>query len=201
MRFKKRITQVICLFFLLLVTGCLVQPAVRVEALAGFDALFDNRKGWTGADGAYSISLTDDLTLWLFGDTWMGDIRDGEHVNATIVNNTVAIQHGLSPSKATVEFYFGRTLAGKPGAFIRPADGRGWFWIYHGVLTGRVCIFSWFRLSEQRNPLGLVLKSSGHGWGMWSTLRIHRINGKLISTEYPGVIFLLLSPRFSGHGY
>jgi len=42
MRFKKRITQVICLFFLLLVTGCVSQPAVRVEALAGFDVGADN---------------------------------------------------------------------------------------------------------------------------------------------------------------
>ena len=161
MRFKKRITQVICLFFLLLVTGCVVQPAVRVDALAGFDALFDNHKGWTGADGDYSISLTDDLTLWFFGDTWMGDIRDGEHVNATIVNNTVAIQHGLSPSKASVEFYFGRTPAGKPGAFIRPADGRGWFWIYHGVLTRQGLYLFLVQIERTAEPSGSGFKIIG----------------------------------------
>ena len=135
MRIKKQIPKAGCLFFLLLVLGCMAPPAVKVDVLPDYDALFDNRKGWTGADGAYSLPLSDDLTLWLFGDTWLGDIRDGAHVNATIVNNTVAIQHGLFPSNAAVEFYFGKTPIGNPGSFIRPADGRGWYWIYHGVLT------------------------------------------------------------------
>jgi len=135
MLIKRPIAKAICLFLLLLVAGCVAQPAVRVEVLPGFDALFDNRKGWTGADGAYSLPLSDDLTLWLFGDTWMGDIRDGGHVNATIVNNTVALQHGMPPSEVSLNFYHGRTADDKPAAFIRPADGRGWFWIYHGVLT------------------------------------------------------------------
>jgi len=67
MRIRKQIPKAICLFILLLVAGCMAQPVVRVEVLPGFDALFDSRKGWTGADGAYSLSLADDLTLWLFG--------------------------------------------------------------------------------------------------------------------------------------
>ena len=122
---KRRIAKSICLFVLLLVIGCTAPPKVKVDVLPGFDALFDNRKGWTGADGAYSLPLSDDSTLWLFGDTWLGDIRDGAHVNATIVNNTVAIQHGLFPSNAAVEFYFGKTPIGNPGPFIR--------WIYISV--------------------------------------------------------------------
>ena len=135
MRIVKQIPLAVCLVFLLLVSSCGAQPAVRVEALPSLDALFDNRKGWTGADGAYSLPLSDDLILWLFGDTWLGNIRDGEHVNATIVNNSIAIQRGLFPSKASLEFYFGRSPTGKPEAFIRPADGRGWHWIYHGIFT------------------------------------------------------------------
>ena len=135
MKIKNQSPAAICLFLLLLVTGCGVQPAVRVEVLPGFEALFDNRKGWTGADGAYSLPLSEDLILWLFGDTWIGDIRDGEHVNAVIINNSIAIQYGLIPSMASLEFYSGRTSAGKTGAFIRPAGGRGWYWIYHGLLT------------------------------------------------------------------
>ena len=135
MLIKRPIPKAVCLFFLLLVAGCVAQPAVRVEVLPGFDALFDNQKGWTGADGAYSLPISEDVTLWLFGDTWLGDIRDGGHVNATIVNNTVALQHGMPPSDISLNFYHGRTAEGKPAAFIRPADGRGWFWIYHGVFT------------------------------------------------------------------
>ena len=93
MSIKRFIAKALCLFVLLLVFGCTSPPAVKVDVHPGFDALFDNRKGWTGADGAYSLPLSDELILWLFGDTWLGDIRNGAHVNATIVNNTVAIQH------------------------------------------------------------------------------------------------------------
>jgi hypothetical protein len=135
MPIKRFVAKALCLFFLLMVLGCTAPLAVKVDVLPGYEALFDNRKGWTGADGAYSLPLSDDSTLWLFGDTWLGDIRDGAHVNATIVNNTVAIQHGLFPVNAALEFYFGKTPTGNPGAFIQPADGRGWYWIYHGVLT------------------------------------------------------------------
>ena len=138
----------------MLVAACVSQPRISVEELPQYDSLFDRQKGWTGADGAYSLSLPDDLTLWLFGDTWLGDIRDGGHVNATIVNNSVAVQHGLSLSKASLEFYFGRTPIGKPGTFIRPADGRGWFWIYHGVLTRQGLYLFLVQIERTEKPPG-----------------------------------------------
>jgi hypothetical protein len=161
MLIKRPIAKAICLFLLLLVAGCVAQPAVRVEVLPGFDALFDNRKGWTGADGAYSLPLSDDLTLWLFGDTWMGDIRDGGHVNATIVNNTVALQHGMPPSEVSLNFYHGRTVDDKPAAFIRPADGRGWFWMYHGVLTRQGLYLFLIQIERTEKPPAAGFKIIG----------------------------------------
>jgi len=135
MHFNKRILiKYFYLFALLLVAACASQPAIRVEPLPGYDALFDRQAGWTGGDGVYSVPLADSTILWLFGDTWLGDIRQNAHVNATIVNNTVAIQHGRFPQGATVDFYSGRTPDGKAAAFIRPPDDRGWLWIYHGAI-------------------------------------------------------------------
>jgi len=133
--FKKHILKFYCLIALLLIAACAAQPEIRVDVLPHYDALFDRQTGWTGADGAYSVPLSKNLILWLFGDTWVGDIQNNVHVNATIVNNTLAIQHGLPPSESSVDFYIGRTPGGKAEAFIHPADGRGWLWIYHGVLT------------------------------------------------------------------
>ena len=138
----------------MLVAACVSQPRISVEELPQYDSLFDRQKGWTGADGAYSLPLSDELTLWLFGDTWLGDIQDGGHVNATIVNNSVAVQHGLSPPKASLEFYFGRTSIENPGAFIRPADGRGWFWIYHGVLTRQGLYIFLVQIERTEEPPG-----------------------------------------------
>ncbi len=107
-----------------------------VEPMAEYDALFCRTQGWTGADAAYSVALKDDVTLWLYGDTWVGDVLDGRHKNATMVNNSIALQRGREPSTASVRFFWQTTEEGKPEAFVKPADGKGWFWISDGVMAG-----------------------------------------------------------------
>lgn len=111
------------------------QPKIQTEILPHYDALFTRHSDWTGADGDYSVALSDDLTLWLYSDTWVGRVRNNRHVNATMINNSVALQRGKDPLTAKTEFFYGKQKKGKPTALITPADGRGWFWLYHGVLT------------------------------------------------------------------
>ena len=108
---------------------------VTVEALPHYDALFSNKDGWTGGDGVYSVGLNKQRIAWFFGDTWIGQIKNNRHVNATLINNSVAIQHGRRPAEAGIYFYFGSAVDGNPEAWIRPADGRGWFWLFDGVMT------------------------------------------------------------------
>jgi len=134
---KKHINRFIILCTLLLLASCVSQPRISVHVLPEYDALFNRSAGWTGADGAYTVDLSEGRILWLFGDTWYGEIRDGHHHNAVIVNNSIGIQRGKSPPNAVVSFYSGKAPSGKPLAFIRPADGRGWFWIYDGVRVGK----------------------------------------------------------------
>ena len=122
---------------LLFCAGGKPMPDVAVEALPQYDVLFSNEDGWTGADGAYSVALNQHTIAWFFGDTWIGQIKNGRHVNATLVNNSVAIQHGWSPAEAEMDFYFSRAGDGSPAALMRPADGRGWFWVFDGVMTAK----------------------------------------------------------------
>ena len=96
------------LFLLLQIFACSSMPEVAVEALPQYDALFSNEDGWTGGDGVYSVALNAHMIAWFFGDTWIGQIKNGRHVNATLVNNSVAIQHGRSPAEAEMDFHFGR---------------------------------------------------------------------------------------------
>jgi hypothetical protein len=117
-------------------------PKYSVETMPQYDALFTKEKGWTGADGAYSVALSDTLTVWLYSDTWIGDIVDGRHKDATMINNSIALQSGKDPSTASVKFFWRTTKEGKPDAFIAPADGVGWFWISHGVTAdGKLYLF------------------------------------------------------------
>jgi hypothetical protein len=110
-------------------------PYVAVEALPQYEVLFSNEDGWTGADGAYSVALNQDTTIWFFGDTWIGQVKNGRHLNATLINNSVAIQQGKNPATATIDFYFGGAAEGGPAALFQPADGRGWFWVFDAVMT------------------------------------------------------------------
>ena len=40
------------------------------------------------------MAVSPERTLWLFSDTWVGKVRDGRRTDATLVNNTVAVQEG-----------------------------------------------------------------------------------------------------------
>ncbi len=117
-------------------------PKYTLEPVPEYDELFYKEKGWTGADAAYSVALADNVTLWLYGDTWIGDIVGGKHKNATMVNNSVALQRGKDPSTASVKFFWRTTEERKPAAFIEPADGVGWFWIFDGIVAdGKLYLF------------------------------------------------------------
>ncbi len=115
-------------------------PVVKSAARApDLDALFDRSDGWIGGDGAYSVALSRERTLWLFSDTWVGKIRDGRRTDATIVNNTVGVQNG--PGER-LSYSIARGTAGQPAALVVPADGRGWFWLQAGVAhSNRLTLF------------------------------------------------------------
>ena len=117
--------------------SCQSFPDFTVEEYHQYEALFSRESGWTGADGVYSVNMGDSNTLWLFGDTWMGEIKDGRHVDADLINNSVAIQHGKQPVSGAVTFHYGRKTDGTPQAFVLPQEGGGWYWPYDGILTPR----------------------------------------------------------------
>lgn len=110
--------------------GCATpRPAVPVPA-PEWESLFVRTDGWTGADGAATIPLPGDRTLWLFGDTWIGPVRDGRHVEGNVmVNNTVAVSAAsvTAPKPDGVRFLWGGA-PGKPAAWAVPTQKDEWFW-------------------------------------------------------------------------
>jgi hypothetical protein len=123
----------------------------RTEPAPEYDALFQQRDGWIGADGAYSTPLSKEKTVWLFSDTWVGNIRDGRRVDATIVNNSVAIQDGAGPN-AKVRFFVRRDEHKKPVALIVPADGHGWYWWQAGTRVGDKLYLFLAQIERTSNP-------------------------------------------------
>jgi hypothetical protein len=113
----------------------------KVQPAPELNALFDQKDNWIGADGDYSVLLTSERTLWLFSDTWVGSIRHGKRINATIVNNSIALQDGQG-ANASLTFIIRHDVNGKPTSFLSPEDHRGWFWLQSGVcIDKRLFIF------------------------------------------------------------
>jgi hypothetical protein len=130
------------LFLSLLSAAPLRAAGWSAESRPQYDQLFQRTNGWTGADGDFAVSLTNGLTLWLFSDTFVGEVRDGQRTNATMVNNSAAWQHGVDPAQSHAEFFYGQSQDGKPAALITPDDGQGWFWLFDAVMArGKLFLF------------------------------------------------------------
>jgi hypothetical protein len=162
MTWRNSIVRFIILWALLLCAACVSLPRAAVEVLPDFNAMFERQKGWTGADGAYTVGLSDQEILWLFGDTWYGEVREGRHENATIINNSIAIQRGIVPPHVTVDFYSGESSEAKPLAFFRPSDGRGWFWFYDGIKVSKKLHLFLLQIerTEDPNSFGFTIRET-----------------------------------------
>jgi hypothetical protein len=71
------------------------------------------------------------VTLWLFGDTFVGEVKDGKRVNVRMINNSIALQRGSHRP----EFFYRATRDGQPDSFFKPERGKGYFWPFHGART------------------------------------------------------------------
>jgi hypothetical protein len=92
------------------------------------DQLFHREPRWLGADAAFSVPLGGERVLWLFGDTFIATSNALERRASRMVRNTIAVQRGLDPSTADIEFQWGSG----PSSWIADEPQR-WFWPQHGV--------------------------------------------------------------------
>lgn len=109
------------------------------------DALFRSDPRWLGADGAYSIPLGGERTLWLFGDTFVAREPRDPWKNPAFLRNTIGIQHGLDPSRAFMRFYWQTNEDGQPRSWL-PEDGKVWHWPGHGIVIDGVLVMLWGRV-------------------------------------------------------
>jgi len=138
------------------------QPAG--QPLPDYDARFFREEGWTGADGDLSVALSDEVTLWLFGDSYFSEIEDNTRTCPLCFSrNSIALQRGKDPRTAHVEYFFGKGQDGEPSAFFTPPDGHGWLWPGHGIrIQNSLYLFLW-QLVEGQDQRFLFGKSVG----MW----------------------------------
>ncbi|MFN2614084.1 MAG: DUF4185 domain-containing protein [Actinomycetota bacterium] len=117
---------------------------LRAEPWSDADRLFRSDPRWLGSDDAYSVPLGDEKTLWLFGDTF---VDGSSRRDARFIRNSVGIQRGSDPTRATIGFTWDRA---PDGSFFEAPPGT-WYWPLHGARVGeRLLLF----MMQVRSPAG-----------------------------------------------
>jgi len=129
------------------------------------DALFQQTNGWIGGDGAYSVALSSERTLWLFSDTWIGSVRNGKRTNTTMVNNTLGIQDGQG-ADAKMQFIIRHNADSKPVAFLTPENKRGWFWLQAGVYADKQLFLFLTQIEKTDSPGVFGFRQIGQSIGI-----------------------------------
>ena len=174
---------------LLLPSACLRKPtspsmppaAAQTQPDPFFNRIFTRLgNGWTGGDGTLSIGLPDGRSLWLFGDSFLGQVRpDGSRpADSPLIRNCLVIQDGEN-----LRTRHGGTMR-HPSAFLAPHDPAAWFWPGDGTVIGdRVHVF--FHRFRQVAP------------GMWGWAW----DGTVIATlQLPDLTLVQVFPRDDGNG-
>jgi hypothetical protein len=157
-----------CLFAALALFGCMefsvartpgqVHQAYRAAPWPEANRLFRQDSRWLGADAASSVDLRDGRILWLFGDSFIAPPGARQRAQATIVRNTVAVQHGRNPERDTLSYHW-KWQGNVPADFV-PGQGNEWFWPAQGVRLGPSLILFYTRVREETTALGFGIVGS-----------------------------------------
>lgn len=147
-------------------------PADRGEQWPEADALFRQDARWLGGDGALSIPLGSDRTLWLFGDTFVAKTPNHVRAESEMVRNTIGVQTGMDPTRASMAYAWRTDTDGSPASFFAEHGDR-WHWPGHGVRLpngGPVIVFLSILRATPNEGLGFA--SAG-----WRVARIDDVDG------------------------
>jgi nuclear transport factor 2 (NTF2) superfamily protein len=155
-------------FFLLLLSislcACSTLPTPKPAAdFSSSQCLpsFPDKDGWYGGDGAYSIKLDKERTLWLFGDTFAAnDVSRKDRVGMDVVlGTTLAISTCSDNDEFRIKYY----LKKKNSEFISSFGENEWLWpqdpfMVNGILY--VPLLAVAAAPEEKPPFNF--KIAGH---------------------------------------
>jgi len=118
------------------------------EAAPEWTALMERTSGWFGADGIFSIPLdgkeeqgvADKKTLFVFSDTYIGEVVNNVPRSGNVmVNNSAAWLTGVEPDKEKITFTYNTLENGEPTSYFVPdneasKDGE-YFWLGDGFIN------------------------------------------------------------------
>jgi hypothetical protein len=133
------------------VSGTPLEPLVfSSQPAPEWTALMERTSGWFGADGIFTIPLdgredqeiTDKKTLFIFSDTYIGEVENNVPKPGNVmVNNSVAWMVGCKPDKSAISFEFNTNEKSEPTSYFVPDNEMSqegeYFWLGDGFINHR----------------------------------------------------------------
>jgi len=144
------------LCFLVVLLALLNPISAQVFPDTAFNSLLrQNNGGWIAGDATFSISLPDQKTLWLFGDSFIGTANPDSSIasGASFIRNCAVLQIGDS-----MQALFGGTFS-NPIAFapsVKPDSA--WYWPEHGMIENDTLKIFLSEFVEASGPAGFNFK-------------------------------------------
>ena len=138
------------------VSNCALDVHLLAESWPDADQLFHQDPRWRGADGAWSVDLGGDRTLWTFGDTYI-DPEGQTRSSSFFIRNSIAIQQGADPTTAQMTFHWKTLQNGNPTAFLAPPNpnpSNVLYWGGAGAVVGKKLVL--FQQGNVPNGAGSV---------------------------------------------
>ena len=125
----RKSTFFILLFLVIILNSCATLiPGKYTFNFAPTQCLptFPDKDGWYGGDGAYSIKLDNERTLWLFGDTFVSSEtgRKDRLGMDVVLGTTMAISTCGKNGQFNIKYY----LKKKNGKFLSSFGEKEWLW-------------------------------------------------------------------------
>lgn len=120
----------------LIVLGC-GNAASEKPAATKNDATrlsFPYSQGWLGADDAYSVPFAPGKSIWLFGDTFAGDVGNMDRNKTTMVRNSVGVSTCVPGKDCIIQYYWKNQKSSKPRSFFDTGTDDEWYWPLDGYL-------------------------------------------------------------------
>ncbi len=118
------------------------------EPAPGWTALMERTSGWFGADGVFSIPLdgiedmgnADKKTLFIFSDTYIGEVENGvPGPGSVLVNNSTAWLEGIVADKSNISFEYHTDRDDNPISYFVPDNTNSregeYFWLGDGFIN------------------------------------------------------------------
>jgi len=163
-KINKNRAYIILLCLSVLITSCSAIwpttypcPFSQVRCLPSFP----DQDGWYGADGAYSISLDEQRTLWLFGDTFVSEEqkRKDRVGMDVLLGTTMAISTCSEKTGFNIQYY----LKKRNGKFVSSFGDNEFLWPQDPFIAqGTLYIPLLIIVAIPENPPPFNFKVGGH---------------------------------------